>query len=128
MLKRVVIIIPIPEVMTLMNGVMVSLRERLRSHMKRESEIQTKHDELKKDVGELQEQLELIKRDSTSLENAFDKLHQRYVKQKAVHQCLVDRNKAIQQYMTELKAWNQQDTEAKQEMQIELHALEQRLA
>lgn len=101
-------------------------REKLKSHLKREQDIQEKHEELKKDVAELEEQLELVTRDSTSLENAFDNLHQGYVKQRAIHQCLSDRNKIIQKYMADLKVWNQQDVESKEEMQRELAALEQR--
>ena len=85
-----------------------------------------KHQEFKKDFTDLEEQLELVKRDSTSLENAFDELHQLYVKQKAVHQCLSDRNKIIQQYISELKSWTHEDMASKEEIHQALEALEQK--
>lgn len=103
-------------------------REKLKSHLQRETDLLAKHGEFKKDFSDLEEQLELITRDSTTLENSFDELHQLYVKQKAVHQCLFDRNKVIQQYMAELKSWTREDGESKEEMQRELHELEQRWA
>lgn len=102
-------------------------REKLQSHLQREKDLISKHEGFKKDFFDLEEQLELITRDSTCLENSFDELHQLYVKQKAVHQCLSDRNKVIQQYMAELKSWTREDGENKEEMQRELHELEQRL-
>ena len=94
--------------------------------MKREQDLETKHEELKKDVSDLKEQLELITRDSTSLENSFDDLHNQYVKLKAVHQLLTDKNKIVQQYMIDLKAWTHQDTENTETIQRELHVLQQR--
>ena len=103
-------------------------REKLKSHLERETDLQTKHQEFKKEVTDLEEQLELITRDSNSLENAFDELHQLYVKQKAVHQCLSDRNKIIQQYMAELKSWTREDMESKEEIQKAYLALEHRSA
>lgn len=103
-------------------------REKLKSHLERETDLQTKHQEFKKEVTDLEEQLELITRDSNSLENAFDELHQLYVKQKAVHQCLSDRNKVIQQYIAELKSWAHEDMESKGEIQKALLALEHRSA
>lgn len=106
----------------------VLCREKLKSHLEREMDLQTKHQEFKKEVTDLEEQLELITRDSNSLENAFDELHQLYVKQKAVHQCLSDRNKVIQQYMTELKSWTREDMESKGEVQETFLALEHRSA
>lgn len=101
-------------------------REKLESHLQRESDLLVKREAFRKDYVDLEEQLELITRDSTSLENSFDELHRFYVKQKAVHQCLSDRNKVIQQYMAELKSWTREDGESKEEMQQELHELEQR--
>lgn len=100
----------------------------MKSHLQRETDLLAKHGEFKKDFSDLEEQLDLITRDSTTLENSFDELHQLYVKQKAVHQCLFDRNKVIQQYMAELKSWTREDGESKEEMQRELRELEQRSA
>jgi kynurenine formamidase len=102
-------------------------RENVKSHLQRETDVLAKQEEFKKDFSDLEEQLELITSDSMSLENSFDELHQLYVKQKAVHQCLLDRNKVIQQYMAELKSWTREDGGSKEEMQQELHEMEQRL-
>ena len=94
--------------------------------MQREADLLAKHDEFKKEFSDLEEQFELITQDSTSLENTFDEQHQLYIKQKAVHQCLLDRNKVIQQYMAELKSWTHEDGENKEEILRELHLLEQK--
>ncbi len=94
--------------------------------MKRHGDLQAKHEEFKKDVSELDEQLELICRDSMSLENAFDELHQQYVQEKAVHQVLSERNKVLQQYSTELKSWMQEDKQSTEQIQAQLQELEQR--
>ena len=101
-------------------------REKLKSHMKRHKDLQKKHEDFKKDVSELDEQLELISRDSASLENAFDALHQQYVQQKAIHQCLSDRSKVIQQYAGEMKSWLQEDTQSRDQIQAQLQELEQK--
>ena len=92
--------------------------------MKRHSDLQSKHEDLKKDVSELDEQLELISRDSMSMENAFDELHQQYVKQKAVHQRLTERSKIIQQYTADLRSWTQEDLKNRQQIQAQLQELE----
>lgn len=102
-------------------------RGKIKSHIERETDLLAKHQEFKKDFTDLEEQLELVKRDSTSLENAFDELHQLYVKQKAVHQCLSDRNKIIQQYISELKSWTHEDMASKEEIHQALEALEQKV-
>ena len=101
-------------------------REKVNAHVKREKDLQAKHEEFKKDVAELEEQLELITRDSATLENSFDDLHQRYVKLKAVHQHLTDRNKVFQQYVAELKAWSSQDGNNTEELQRDFLSLQQR--
>lgn len=103
-----------------------SCRDKLKSYLKRHNDLQSKHEDLKKDVSELDEQLELISCDSMSMENAFDELHQQYVKQKAVHQCLTERSKIIQQYSTDLKSWTQEDLKSRQQIQAQLQELEQK--
>ena len=109
-----------------MGIIIILCREKLKSHTKRHTDLQAKHEEFKKDVSELDEQLELINRDSAALENAFDELHQQYVKEKAVHQCLTDRSKVIQHYSAELKSWTQEDMQSRDQLQAQLQELEQK--
>lgn len=101
-------------------------RERLKSHLNRGNELLSKHGEYKKDVADLEEQLELITRDSTTLENSFDELHQQYVKLKTFYQQLSERNKIIQQYAGELKAWSSGDVQRTEQIQRESQELQQR--
>ncbi len=102
-------------------------REIINSHVKREQELQIKHEEFKKEVAELDEQMELISRDSTSLENSFDELHHIYVKLKSIHQRLTERNKTVQQCMSEWKGWGHQDGENSERIEKEILSLQQRL-
>ena len=101
-------------------------RTKIESQVEKKHELHNKHSEFKKKVTDLEEQLELVSKDSCTMENTFDELHQRYVRLKAVHQRLAEGNKILHQRMTELKGWASEDSEATTALHTELHTMQKR--
>ncbi len=101
-------------------------RDKVTHHSGKEQELCKKHEEFKKQFQELDEQFELVSKDSTSLENSFDELHKHYLKLKVIHRKLVEGSKILNQHLAELRAWDDEDTNYASSLQQELQEIEMR--
>ena len=92
----------------------------------KENDLCNKHKDYKSKVSDLEEQFDIISKDSSSLENSFDELHHHYLRLKAVHQKLSASNKILNQHLAELRDWEREDTDYTITLQRELQEIEMR--
>lgn len=90
------------------------------AHDKRETDTLDHHQELVRDIGQIEEQRDLFRADISALENVFDDLHKRYLKLKHVHQTLAEEKQQLEARHAELETWNKKASDQVQKIKQNL--------